>query len=101
MVSAAPNVPALTLAGLTFADLFQHEGLQRLDTAFLRRVQVLDANLHTRLLHYRHAQSPFTPLQVSDLLLACAPLLETFIAELFAIEAALEQLQAQTLAHDL
>ena len=100
MTSAAPDVPALTLAGLSFSDLFQHEGLQRLDTEFLQRVQTHDADLHQRLLHYRHAQSPFTPLQISELLLACAPFLETLIAELFAIETPLAELQAQTLAHD-
>jgi NADPH-dependent glutamate synthase beta subunit-like oxidoreductase/NAD(P)H-flavin reductase len=100
MTSPLPAAPTLNLAGLSFSDLFQREGLLRLDAEFLQRVQMHDADLHTRLLHYRHAQQPFTPLQISELLLACAPLLETVIAELFAIEAEVDHLQAQTLAHD-
>ena len=100
MTLPLPPSPALHLAGLSFSDLFRREGLLRLDAVFLQRVQAHDAELHARLLHYRHAQQPFSPLQISELLLACAPLLETVIAELFAIEAEVERLQAQTLAHD-
>ena len=93
------DIPTLNL-GLTFSDLFQLDGLQRLDAEFLRRLQALDADLPVRLLHYRHTENAFTPLQTSELLLACAPVLEGVIAELFAIETELEQLQARTLSHD-
>ena len=99
MSSTVQDTPALNL-GLRFADLFQLECLQRLDSEFLGRLQALDADLPARLLHYRHAEKTFTPLQISELLLACAPVLEALIAELFAIETEFEQLQARTLSHD-
>ena len=95
-----PVYPSLALPGFTFPDLFQDQGLARLDAIFLQRVQAHDAELHARLLHYRHQKNAFAPLQVSELLLACAPLLEEFIAELFTIEPALADLQARTLSHN-
>jgi NADPH-dependent glutamate synthase beta subunit-like oxidoreductase/NAD(P)H-flavin reductase len=100
MTLPIPISSPMNLAGLCFSDLFQRDGLLRLDAVFLQRVQLQDVNLHTRLLHYRHARQTFSPLEVSELLLACAPLLETVIAELLAIESEVDQLQARTLAHD-
>ncbi len=91
----------IRLAGFTYPDLFQVDGLQRLDQNFLKRLRMQDESLHAQLAHYRHAERPFTALETSALLLACAPYLEDFIAELFGIEAELEQSQAQTVAHNV
>ncbi len=89
--------PSLQLAGFTFAELFRAEGLHRLDQQFLA---VLNPELRARLLTYRQERTAFTPLEISELLLACAPILEAFLIELFNIEDAALQIQAKTLAHN-
>ncbi len=97
-MSAAPNIP---FDGLGFADLFQIHGLRRLDELFLSRVAADDTALHAGLLSYRAPSTSLTPLEQSELLLACAPYLEDFIAELFDIEQELETSQARTLSHNV
>ncbi len=91
--------PKLGLAGLGFRDLFQIPGLQKLDEEFLARLRGQNPRLYADLLAYRQGRR-FTPLEISALLLACAPPLEELLAELFGIEAALEQSRRRTLAHD-
>ena len=86
--------------GFNFSALFEIEGLHRLDEEFLARLRAADAGLHATLLAYRRSDHGLTPIQVSALLLGCAPLLEEFIAELFGIEAELAAARAHTLAHD-
>ena len=92
--------PKLGLAGLVFRDLFQIRGLQKLDEEFLKRLSGQNCALYQSLLAYRQGTRTFTPLQVSELLLACAPLLEDLLAELFDIQAELEQTRQRTLSHD-
>jgi len=87
---------SLNLAGLTFAESFQSEGLQRLDQMFLAG---LDINLRAKLLAYREETQAMTPLDVSELLLTCAPHLENFLIKLFDIEDAAAELEAKTLSH--
>ena len=100
-MSRSESPPVLALNhGLTFADLFTPEGLQNLDTLFLERLRERDAKVHATLLTWRAGQETLTPLQVSELLLACGPVLEKFIAGLFGIDKALEELRRQTLSHD-
>ncbi|GAO35977.1 pyridine nucleotide-disulfide oxidoreductase [Sulfuricella sp. T08] len=101
MPPSLPVYPSFGLEELAFPDLFRLEGLQRLDEAFLHRIHEHDADTHARLLHYRHAERPFAPLQISKLLLDCAPLLEAFIAELFAIGEEVVALRMQALSHDI
>ncbi len=78
---------------------FDPEALARLDQDYLARLEASDAPRHGQLLAYR-AGRRFTPLEVSELLLACAPLLDEFVAGLFGIEPEAERLRRQTLAHD-
>lgn len=85
--------------GLTFADLAQVAGLARLDAEFLQRLQARDAALHSNLLAYRQGEA-FAPLALSELLLACAPLIEEIVGELFGIAKPLAAMRAQTAAHD-
>jgi NADPH-dependent glutamate synthase beta subunit-like oxidoreductase len=93
--------PALVLNhGLTFAELFTPEGLQKIDGLFLIRLRELDAKAHDSLLAWRAGKETLTPLQVSELLLACGPVLDEFIANLFNIQDALEATRRGTLAHD-
>ncbi|MDP1707687.1 MAG: hypothetical protein Q8L89_01215 [Gammaproteobacteria bacterium] len=80
----------LTPEGCTFQGLFEVSGLQRLDARFLDELHAHNPSLHAGLLGYRGASLSLSPLQISVLLLACAPLLEEFIARLFHIETEIE-----------
>src|SRR5258708_36615812 len=76
--------------GIRFDDLYDREGLMRLDEAFLRFLGDADTVLHGRLLAAR--QNPAIQNE-SDLLVALAPHVEDFLPKLFGIQA-----QARTLA---
>src|SRR2546430_5566049 len=76
--------------GIRFGDLYEREGLMRLDAAFLRFLGEADTALHDRLLAAR--QNPAIK-DESDLLVALAPRVEDFLPKLFGIEA-----QARALA---
>lgn len=93
-------MPILKLAGFTFAELFHAEGLKRLDDAFLASLKQANANLHNDLLSYRQAADTLAPEMLSELLLALAPLFETFLIELFGIEEAAAIAEAKTLSHN-
>ncbi|MBV8803012.1 MAG: FAD-dependent oxidoreductase [Gammaproteobacteria bacterium] len=90
-------IPTLTLHhGFTFAELFHAAGLQKLDQLFLDQLEKEHLALKNHLLSYRENASHFTPLAISELLLACAPILEEFLIELFNIQDAAALLQART-----
>ncbi len=91
-----PN-PMLNLTGFTFTELFHSNGLYRLDQAYLA---TLDPILRNRLLAYRDETSTFSPLEISELLLAAAKPLEDFLLKLFDIEDAAAEVSAKTLAHN-
>lgn len=90
----------LKLNGFSFQELFQPEALARLDAKFLSMLADKKPELESNLLAYRHDSKEFTALEVSELLLACAPYLERFIAKLFGIDNALELSHLQTLSND-
>ncbi len=94
-------MPAFTpgLPGLTYADLFTLEGLTRLDAEYLTRLKAHDPARHETLLAVRKG-NPLTPVENSELLLACSPLLDDFIADLFGIRKELEATRKATLAHN-
>jgi NADPH-dependent glutamate synthase beta subunit-like oxidoreductase/NAD(P)H-flavin reductase len=99
-MSRLESPPALALNhGLSFAELFTPAGLRKLDDRFLARLRAHDAGLHERLLGYRQGAA-FTPVEVSELLLACGPVLDEFVGELFGIGQALETARHATLSHD-
>ncbi len=87
--------------GFSFSELFTPEGLSRLDKVFLHYLAEQDSELAATLECYRFNLQPLTPLATSELLLACSPYLECFIAELFGIEAEIAAVRADTLSHDL
>src|SRR4029077_19397785 len=70
--------------GITFPDLYEREGLMRLDRAFVAYLSEADRALAERLTAAR-AQPPSGNAQ-SELLIALAPHVEDFIAKLFRIE---------------
>jgi NADPH-dependent glutamate synthase beta subunit-like oxidoreductase len=70
---------------LRFSDLYEREGLARVDAAFLAFLGEADAALRDRLLASRN--SPPSGKAESDLLVALAPHVEDFLPKLFGIEA--------------
>ncbi|MGH8671392.1 MAG: FAD-dependent oxidoreductase [Burkholderiales bacterium] len=83
-----------------FDELWNVEGLTRIDRRFLTRLCDTDADLGQRLLGYRNGDS-LSPLDVSALLMAVAPHLEAFIGELFGIQPELARGTAATRSHDV
>src|SRR3981189_1606252 len=73
--------------GIRFGDLYEREGLMRLDQAFLRFLREADSALHERLLAARHTPEKLAAKEESDLLVALAPHVEDFLPQLFGIEA--------------
>jgi NADPH-dependent glutamate synthase beta subunit-like oxidoreductase/NAD(P)H-flavin reductase len=92
--------PTLQLTEFQFEELFQSEGLQRLDQKFLLYLQKINATVYTQLLAYRNKTTVFTPQTISELLIASAIVLENFLSELFHIEEEAAIAQVQTLSHN-
>jgi NADPH-dependent glutamate synthase beta subunit-like oxidoreductase/NAD(P)H-flavin reductase len=79
--------------GASFNDLYDRNGLMRLDAAFLEFLGESDAALREQLEAARLAPANLASKAQSELLIALAPHLEDFLARLFGIET-----QVQTLA---
>src|SRR5712671_3116053 len=79
--------------GIGFLDLYEREGLIRVDRAFLDFLGEADGALLQRLLSARENPAALAPKAESDLLIALAPHFEDFLPKLFGIEA-----QARALA---
>ncbi|RKZ88115.1 MAG: pyridine nucleotide-disulfide oxidoreductase [Candidatus Parabeggiatoa sp. nov. 3] len=90
----------LNIPELTYESLFQTESLNKLEQHFLTHLHQHNPALHTDLLSYRNAAQTFTPRQKSELLIACAKVLETFLADLFGIRQALQTTAQQFRQHD-
>ncbi|MBK7660811.1 MAG: FAD-dependent oxidoreductase [Betaproteobacteria bacterium] len=80
--------------GFSFEALHDSTGLARLDTRFLEALGDADAALRDRLIAARAAPEPLAAKDEADLLMAVAPLLEDFVAELFGIQADVDRLTA-------
>ena len=94
MHASPPGLP-----GLSQADLLTLEGLNRLDAEYLRRLKSQDAVRHDQLLAVRAGQV-LSPIENSGLLLACAPLLDEVIADLFGIRKQIDAARGAVLAHN-
>jgi NADPH-dependent glutamate synthase beta subunit-like oxidoreductase/NAD(P)H-flavin reductase len=81
--------------GLDFPALYDRDGLVAVDSAFLAQLREADAALADRLAAARADPAALAPKDESGLLLALAPQLERFIAELFGIEEPLAVLQCR------
>src|SRR5258708_4890410 len=81
--------------GLCFADLYDREGLVRVDQAFVAHLAQTDVGVHDRRMTARRDPGAIEGLDESNLLVDLAPHLEDFIGELFGIEAELRALQAR------
>src|SRR5260370_25058552 len=83
--------------GFEFEDLYQHDGLVRLDGVFLDHLKSTDPALHARLVAARENPSQLARKDQSELIVDVAPHLEDFIGRLFGITAEVEALQAATI----
>jgi NADPH-dependent glutamate synthase beta subunit-like oxidoreductase/NAD(P)H-flavin reductase len=81
--------------GLAFSDLYQREGLARIDGIFLDRLKARDPALYDRLVAARIDPSSLTAKQHSELIVEVGPHLDDFTGELFGIGAELSALQAR------
>ena len=84
--------------GITFHDLYDRDGLARLDQAFVAGLKDGDTALHNRLAAARLALETLSEKDRSQLIIDLAPRLEDFIAELFAIHAPLAALKSRHFA---
>ena len=91
----------LDLKGFVFSEILTAEGLDRLDRAFLAELGRHDALLARALEDYRGSNTPTSPLEISKLLLACAPHVELFLAILFGIEREVTAACEATRSHDV
>jgi NADPH-dependent glutamate synthase beta subunit-like oxidoreductase/NAD(P)H-flavin reductase len=82
--------------GATFSSLATREGLIALDKHFLAQVAAQDPALHESLLAARAAPESLEAKAESHLITSVGPILDAFIAELFGIEDALDEVAAQT-----
>jgi NADPH-dependent glutamate synthase beta subunit-like oxidoreductase/NAD(P)H-flavin reductase len=79
--------------GLSFDDLYRRSGLERVDRAFLGGLAEADPALAARLEAARAEPGALGPKEESALLVELAPHLDDFLAELFAIRAAVSGLR--------
>ncbi|RAI38231.1 FAD-dependent oxidoreductase, partial [Rhodoplanes roseus] len=94
--TGGPDTQLLRLAhGLAFEDLYRRDGLARLDAAFVAWLAEADVALHDRLVTARATPDGLATKEESELLVALAPHLEDFLADLFGIGPQVRALQAR------
>jgi NADPH-dependent glutamate synthase beta subunit-like oxidoreductase/NAD(P)H-flavin reductase len=81
--------------GFTFDDLYDREGLTRLDAQFLSFLAGRDGGLKPKLEAARNAPDDLGREAHSDLLVDLAPSLEAFMGELFGVTAELDAMRAE------
>jgi len=73
-------------SGLSFSDLYEHSGLERLDALFIARLKASERALSDDLILARQNPDAIAPRQESELLIALAPHVDRFLGWLFGIE---------------
>jgi NADPH-dependent glutamate synthase beta subunit-like oxidoreductase/NAD(P)H-flavin reductase len=84
--------------GLGFEDLYRRDGLARIDAAFGSYLATSEPDLAARFDAARAAPGQLAPKDESTLLLELAPLIDTFVGELFGISDEVTELRARHLA---
>jgi NADPH-dependent glutamate synthase beta subunit-like oxidoreductase/NAD(P)H-flavin reductase len=79
--------------GFVFTDLYDRDGLSRLDAKFLENLKASDASLFDRLVAARSNPESYTRQEYSSLMVELAPYVEDFLGELFDIQAEVRALQ--------
>src|ERR1700733_8323134 len=77
---------------ISFSDLYQRDGLVKLDAAFVAELKVADVALHNRFMAARAEPAALATKDHSQLLLDLAPHAEDFIGKLFGIEKEIQAL---------
>ncbi|HXV06394.1 MAG TPA: FAD-dependent oxidoreductase [Burkholderiales bacterium] len=95
MTPVSTASPLRLAHGLQFEALYQRDGLLRLDAAFIAQLGQAAPALADALQAARADPDACTPLQESELLIALAPYLDDFVAELFGIEVEVRALSAR------
>ncbi len=90
----SPSSELVLSFGIGFDDLHDAEGLARLDARFLDFLQAADPDLRGRLESARATPGDLAPKAEAELLLALAPVLDDFLAQLFGIRAEVDRLVA-------
>src|SRR5258708_30697583 len=80
---------------LGFAELYERDGLIRLDRAFVASLAEIDVALHGRLMAGRADPAALDRKAESDLLVELAPHVEDFLGQLFGIAPDIRALQAR------
>src|SRR6266446_2859467 len=93
--SLDPMTDLVLQHGLSFVDLYDRDGLVRLDRAFVAHLADADTELHARLMAARSDPDAIEHQVESDLVVDLAPHLEDFIGQLFGIVAEMRALQAR------
>src|SRR5205823_3884068 len=81
--------------GLSFSDLYECDGLIRLDRAFVAHLAAAEVALHERLMTGRADPEALDQKAESDLLVDLAPHAEDFLGDLFGIAGEVRALQAR------
>src|SRR5258708_32762738 len=79
--------------GLSFTDLYDRDGLARLDAAFAGWLQTANVDVHARLMAARATPDQLAAKDESNLLIELARPLEDFIAALFGISTQASELR--------
>jgi NADPH-dependent glutamate synthase beta subunit-like oxidoreductase/NAD(P)H-flavin reductase len=81
--------------GLLFSDLYDRDGLIRIDRAFVDYLAAADTAVHKRLMAARQDPEALARAEESELVVGLAPHVEDFLGELFGICAEVGALQAR------
>lgn len=81
--------------GIKFLDLYQREGLIKLDQAFISELKTANADIYNRLVSARAEPTSVAEKDESQLLIDTAPFVEDFIAKLFGIEKEVRELASK------
>ena len=91
----APQLAPTLTHGLGFNDLYDRDGLARLDAAFVAWLEGIDAGLHARLMAARAAPGQLAAKDESNLLIELARPLEDFVGALFGVSTEAAALRAR------
>ncbi|MDP3160596.1 MAG: FAD-dependent oxidoreductase [Reyranella sp.] len=91
----APRLAPVLSHGFSFNDLYDRDGLGRLDAAFAGWLQGVDAGLHARLMAARATPGALAAKDESNLLIELARPLEDFVGALFGVAAPVAELRGR------
>jgi hypothetical protein len=94
------NTP-LGIGGFTFADLHQPARLRDLYNRFVEQVKAAEPELWSQWAQYREVPESLTPIARGNIVVAMAPHVSRFVAELFSVGPDVEALKAATRAYDV